>query len=214
MRQVTGLVVGLALVLGLIVSTQASAAATVVKFQGDFAYASFDSRDGCIGTAAFVDAYKSKSKSSYPPPTKDEYAFAYVEVWQWDNCTHTPIFDSVASAPISWNALNVSGNARSAKLKTALSATDYVTGQTRRIDIDLTWKAEGAAYPYKDSFHNQSPSTIVNIQIKNALAYGTATGRIAVDGVNYTLYPSVGAAAQTYANGTVTITRKQAYPSP
>ena len=208
MRRMIGLVLGLALVLGLIVSTQASAAATVTKFQGDFAYALFDSRDSCIGTAAYVDAYKSKSMSSYPPASKDGYAFAYVEVWQWDSCTHTPIFDSVAYAPISWNALNVTANARSAKLKTALSAHDNITGQTRRIDVDLTWKVEGDAYPYKDSFHNQSPSTIVNVQIKNALAYGTATGRIAVDKVNYTLYRSVSAAAQTNATGTVTITKK------
>ncbi len=177
----------------------ASGTTFVFRFHGLSAQADFDnlSPDGCIDTFVFVDG----SQNTVHNQTSSE---ADVAIGQFDNCTNTQLLGA-SGFTLNPN-FQIDKKLLSASLNTTISVTDFVSGNTFDVSVNLSWTSTSAIGHENSSFHLHTKSFTenghFNADFRDAIASGTVSDAM----TNFTPSPSVFAQTMSAKEVDVTIT--------
>jgi hypothetical protein len=197
---VLGAVVAAAVsVAGLLPSGAAAATVASFSFSGLHASASFSSTQGCIETFAYVDAVDGKSKDNLTGHTSS--STTYVDFFAYNYCdgTYDEAFGPAALAP---NAFTVkAGDLGLASLNATVDVFDYYSGQTRMLQVSLTWNANGGPTRSSYSSRYRLPDGTVYLSRSSGVSRPAVVSGTIFDG---TLEYAAGA---SYSNGEIDSTR-------
>lgn len=162
----------------------ASGTTFVFKYHGLSAFADFDnlSPDGCIDTFVFVDGFQTTFN-------KQTVSGADVFIGQFDICTNTQLLGASGST---LNAnFQVGKKLVSASLNTTISVTDFVSGNTFDVSVNLTWTSTSAIAHEISSFHQHTKGFTENGHFNADFRDANASGTVSDGTTNFTPSPSV-----------------------
>ena len=173
---------------------------TVFRFHGLSALAFFDtlSPDGCIETTVSVDG-------SQNTVNNQRTSVADIFINQYDNCTGTILLAAEGStlAP----DFQVRNDLTSAALNTSISVTDFVSGNTFNVSVNMTWTSTSATSHELSTFHLHTPGFTENAHFNADFRTANASGTVSDGTTNFTSSQSVFAQTLSAKTGDVTITR-------
>jgi hypothetical protein len=190
----------------------AAAAASVVKlsFSGQSASATFlfIDADGCLRQAATVSAVDGQSKDELTGHTSSSRG--QVVLSAFNPCDGTSSF-SFGATDLAPDDFTLGPNNSSASLKVTMQVTDLATGQTRPIQVDVTWIATDKGSTTKSTQRYTYPDGTKAVQrLDGVLRQAPATGTI-LDGTFDWTRGTTSQAGQTNISSTktgyLTITR-------
>src|SRR5438876_3618794 len=177
-----------------------SGSTTVFRFHGMSAFAFFDnvSSDGCIDTSVSVDGFQNTVN-------KQTTSGADIFIDQFDLCTNTELLAAEGST---LNAnLQVGKKLVSASLNTTISVTDFVSGNTFDVSVNLTWTSTSAIAHEISSFHFHTKGFTENGHFNADFRDANASGTVSDGMTNFTPSQSVFAQIFSAKEVDVTITR-------
>lgn len=172
------------------VAARANDNVTTLHIKGPLVNAIFSSTDpsGCIQTDMFVTANNQAVRSVEGSGT----GYAAVNLYQYDNCTQTPLLSAVGEqTPLPAGELVVSYQLDRATLSGTILVADDVSGSSFPASIDLTWVGTGPVYRNR-SFSNEllgGRCRVIN-HWKGTGRDAVASGSVLVGGTNYMPAPS------------------------
>ena len=173
------------------------------NFRGPSAVGEFLRIEGCIVTDVFVVATEGRLHDPPGPPTP--VSFADVNLIQFDNCTGTTLLAAFGEATLTDEAFQVNRELTSATLNATIQVTDFITGSTSNVDVDLTWSGAGALLRESERFHFRAPGFILQSRLNATFRDAQALGSVTLGGVNWTPQPSSFAQIASVKQGSVTI---------
>ncbi len=175
----------------------ASGTTTVIRFHGLSAFAFFDNVSGCIDTSVSVDGFQNTIN-------KQTASGADIFIDQFDNCTGTELLAAEGST---LNAnFQIDKKFLSASLDTTISVTDFLSGSTFDVSVNLTWMSTSAIAHESQTFHFHSKAFTENAHINADFRDAVASGTVSDGTTNFTPSPSVFAQTMSAKIVDVTIT--------
>lgn len=148
--RLAALVVGVSVLLPAATAAATGPEIAVENQRGPLVNASFSSPDpsdpsGCVYLEAFVTA-NSDSVHGQSGPTVD--GVAAVSIDRFDYCTGQLLSQALGQADLSSNpgAFVVSNQLDRASLDLTIAVSDFATGATTDVTVDVTWTGTGAVY--------------------------------------------------------------------
>jgi hypothetical protein len=145
-------------------ATAASTSTVHFKFNGQVAFAEFDSVNGCVETFTYVAASQHANSSE-----------ADLFIGQFDTCSQTVL--QFAFGSTSSPALQIASDFSSATLNTTIPVQDPGSGNTFDVSVSLAWTATGPLVQENDKFHYHTAGVIenafYNARERDAQASGT-----------------------------------------
>jgi hypothetical protein len=114
-----------------------ASAASIFKFRGLGANASFSSIEGCIQTN--VDVFTAEATIQVPPGRGSPFSSVNIYISQRDLCNNTQLLLAEGVTDLAEPELQISSKLISATLNTQVSMQDYLTGNVFDVTIDLAW---------------------------------------------------------------------------
>ncbi len=147
-------------------------------FSGSVAQALFNTGgDGtnCVFTS--MNVFVSENVIHNQPGTPTGAPHIFVSVFRYDNCAYTMLEDSFGYT----TGFDYTHDAsmESASVNATVPLTDYVTGTTRNVTLNLVWKGFGNVDSYMDNYEYQTGHTIFRSHFsaddRQAIVTGTLT---------------------------------------
>jgi hypothetical protein len=206
MRRTAKLLVGLVL-LALLTSSLPTPvrAGDTFNLRGPSAFAGFFSPDpsGCVFTDVFVFANDRRLHDPPGPPTT--FSEAFVNIFQFDNCTGTELISAFGSAQLADPAFQITPQLTSATLNTTIEVFDFVSGSTFNVDVALTWTGTGGLIRQSQRSHFRAPGFIQHSRFTGSFRDAQASGSVSLGGTNLTPEPSFFAQLASIKEGSVVI---------
>lgn len=178
----------------------ASGTTTVFRFHGLSAFAFFDnlSSDGCTETTVSVDGFQDTVN-------QQTTSGADIFIEQFNNCTSTELLAAEGST---LNAnFQIGKKLVSASLNTTISVTDFVSGNTFDVSVNLTWTSTSAIAHEISSFHFHTKGFTENFHVNADFRDANASGTVTDGTTNFTPSQSIFAQIMAAKSVDVTITR-------
>jgi hypothetical protein len=158
----------------------------VVKFHGLSAFAFFDnlSPDGCIDTSVSVDGSQN---------TVHKQTSANIFIGQFNLCTDEDLLE--ASGFIDNPDFQIDKKLLSASLNTTISVTDFVSGRTFNVSVNVAWTSTSAIAHENSTFHFHTKGFTENGHFNADFRDANASGTVSDGVTNFT--PSQSVFAQT-----------------
>jgi hypothetical protein len=168
----------------------------VTHYRGSYADAYFSSTDpsGCVVTSVGVYAFSDTGSG----PGADLWIYAF------DNCNNNLMFAGYGFTSLATGDFQTT-RTDSAQLNTTIPLYDYVSGQTVRRSVSLTWSATGQASRSSGNYRYQSPGFTSVSQYSGTFAPAQASGSVSDGTTNYTPVPSTDGSIGSVRNGQVNI---------
>src|SRR5437867_119789 len=174
------------LVLALPLTSQAAESARY-RFRGAFASASFFADDGCVAT--YVDVSATDGRVAAAPGQPELQSGATLSLYQYDYCAGTMLLAGYGFAALDADAFQIN-RLTSATLHTTISIYDEVSDATIPVDVNLGWTGTGATTRESSSYRSRSPDFTYNVRYAATSRTATASGAVALNGVNLTPEPA------------------------
>ncbi len=166
----------------------ASGTTFVFRFHGSSAFAFFDNLSGCIDTSVSVDGFQNTVN-------KQTTSGADIFIDQFNICTSTELLAAEGST---LNAnFQVGKKLVSASLNTTISVTDFVSGNTFDVSVNLTWTSTSAIAHEISSFHFHTKGFTENAHFNADFRDANASGTVSAGTTNFT--PSQSVFAQIFS---------------
>ena len=166
---------------------------TIFRASGQNASAAFTvpdpSNPTCIFMAAYVSANQTTDKN--PPGPGSSETSASVAILKYDACLGGYLVDAYADGAIPDQDFTITPS--SASLKTTLEVTDWVTGASFPVMIDVTWAATGPVERQNRHDHFSSAHNKQLYLLTGAYRPAEATGTVYVGTTNFAPEPSMSA---------------------
>jgi hypothetical protein len=173
-------------------------------FQGMFANAAFSSVDetGCVATDVFVGGMDGNIKMDGQPDATSE---AFVDLLRFDLCTGEQLLAASGFTTLPPDELVIDPALSQATLDTTLVVEDFVSGDTFRVDVSITWTASGEASSQKGISYFKSPDGRIFSFFMGTFLNADASGSVTAMDTNFTPEPSIFAQLANAINGDVSI---------
>ncbi|MDQ3459679.1 MAG: PPC domain-containing protein [Deinococcota bacterium] len=125
------------------------------RYSFNSASAYFSDWDECSYSS--VDVYASKGMSKSGPGSGSRESWMYVDIYRYDFCTDSYSYAS-GHTTLANNAFKVSGNLKSATLKTSVAVYDYSSDETFTVRVNLAWKGAGDLWQEKNRYQERYPN--------------------------------------------------------
>ncbi len=183
-------------------------AAEVMKFQfrGRVAQAVFSTTDGCIATDAFVYAVDGQFKEGGGKPAAQ--VVAGVTVAQFNQCTNELISIAGGFTELDAGAFQIDRKLNTATLNTTVQVTDFETGATFMVDVNLSFVTSGSPTRMRDNFQVRTPGFKVNARYNSTSRAATVTGSVTTPTQTFTSDQVVFAELALVRSGTTVISRE------
>jgi hypothetical protein len=172
------------------------------QFKGQNASASFYQYDDCNSTYVDVYAFDNLTKSAPGAPTSHKEAYLYYSNYNYCNGTGSSGYGSSANASFTTSQLN------SANLNGTFTVTDYLSGNTKTVDVNLTWTGTGDTYRGNYHGHSQGPGYRSNYRSVGASRDAEVSGNVTSNGVNLIANLSSYGSLSSSNSGSLSITKK------
>lgn len=165
----------------------ASGTVSVANLRGPLVNASFSSMDptGCVETDTFVTANRPTDQQLPGRGTTD--GVGGVDIWVYDWCTDTTLFQAFGeTVSLAADEFQVSRQLDWAVLRTTMPATDFDTGETLQVSIDVAFAGTSDIYRNTANSNDRYPGGchVLN-RWKGSGRDASASGSVSVDGSNY-----------------------------
>ena len=183
-------------------------AAEVMRFQfrGRVAQAVFSTTDGCIATDAYVFAVDGQFKESGGKPASQ--VVAGVTVARYNQCTGELLNIADGFTELDAGAFQIDRKLNSATLNTTVQVTDFETGETFSVNVDLSFVTGGSPTRTRDNFQIRTPSFKVNSRYNSTSRAATVTGSVTTPTQTFSPDQIVFAELALVCSGTTFITTK------
>jgi hypothetical protein len=164
-------------------SSVAHADVVVDHFQvrGEGVFADWDYTQGGVTTHVSVLAGKNKTRTTRGPETTP---FLFVEISK-QRAGEAPFFSGSAfTEDFQFSFARSLATAR--VTATNLTLTDFVSGDTFRVDVNLEWQAVAKTSRTLDVVHDTEGDSLLNFHFLAAHRLASATGSVLVNGVQFT----------------------------
>lgn len=156
-----------------------AATTTRYQFKGQNAYASFYQYDECNSKYISVSAFTSRTKDGPGTPTAQMGVDLYISNYNF--CTG----DSSSGYGSSPNAnFTIDNQLNSATLTGTFPVTDYSSGTTKTVDVNLTWTGTGSSTKGRNNSFSQTPTSIWRYRSNGEYRDAQITGSITLDNSN------------------------------
>jgi hypothetical protein len=189
LRKLVGFLAALMMTMGaIIVPTPAHAATYTYQFnwRGNFAEAEYFAASECLFTNAYVLAVDGRIKIAGSSVQPDRFVYAYIT--QYDVCDGSYRIYADGYASIS-PSFDVDSRFNSAHLSVTMNLFDYLTGTQLPVVYDLAWVGYGSLYSLKQRQEYKAPGVLIKQSLNATQRNATASGSVAVGGVNVTPEP-------------------------
>jgi hypothetical protein len=175
-----------------------------LNFKGLYASAAFSSLDeaGCVATDVFVGAMDGNVKIDGQPDATSE---AFVDLSQFDICTGEQLLAASGNTVLPPEEFVIDPELSQAELNTTLVVDDFVSGQTFRLEVSITWSGSGEAATQKAISSFKSPDGRIFSYFIGTLVDAAASGTVTGMESNFTPEPSVFGQLANVINGEVDI---------
>ena len=166
-------------------------AGDVFKFKGRSASAFFESIDasGCIITGGSV--FVSQQVFHNPPGGGIPSAEVFIDLFQFDFCTDTPLLSASGNAPLAKPDFQVDGTLASAALNATVNMFDFVLSSSFDVTVDLNWTATSSLGHQNSRFNVTFQGCHENLHTNSAFRFAEASGSISDGTTNFTPLPSL-----------------------
>ena len=176
--------------------------APVCTVKGNSAFAEFESFTDCVGTQAFVNV--SDQVSHNPPAAANTSLGVFVGISQFDFCAGTSIKDIFGQS--SDATFTVNGSLDAATLVASIPVTDFDSGATGTITVNLTFQGFGPISQQVDSNHFRTAGFLLNSHFNGDSRAARASGTLSDGVTNFAASPTVFADLAANKGGTLLIT--------
>ncbi|MES1245779.1 MAG: hypothetical protein ABUT39_29500 [Acidobacteriota bacterium] len=193
-------------VIAAVLPSTAHAGSTVQHFKGISATVSFVSFDstGCVGTFADLFVIDELTRT---PGNAEATSRALLSVVQYDTCLNVFLGDLSGSADLPPEAFDTRGKLHGARLAASMEVTDFQTGATVPVSIDLVWTAVGDVVRGSSSFRSVYPNQRISFRQMGSSTMADVAGTLLVGGVERASQPADFGILTENQTGSVTITR-------
>ena len=163
---------------------------TIANLRGPLVNASFTTTDatGCVTTDVFVSA---NAGTQQELPGTDSFAVASVQIYQYDACTDTTLRDATGlTDTLPAGAFQVSKQLDEATLRTAIVASDLVSGASFTVTVDVGWVGVGDVVRNHSNTNEIYPGCHIINRWKGSGRDAVATGTVSDGATNLTPDPS------------------------
>lgn len=141
----------------------------------------------CIFTSANVFVSDNVVHSQPESPTGGPYIF--VSLFRYDNCADTMLEDSFGSA--TGFDYKHDASMESASVNATVPVTDYVTGTTRNLTLNVVWKGFGNVDSFMDNYQFQTGHTVFHSHFSGDNRQAIATGTLTDGTTSYSFGPGL-----------------------
>lgn len=176
MKTIIKLLVVLALALTTFAQHSTASAATVIRSQGSIIYSQLVAYDDCLVIDMSIFAGQSSGPASPGKPDTTQWVSVHME--GEDVCVEEVVLYGDGQAWLSNEDLSVSNTLKSATLHATVPVTDYISGTTFDVSIDLIWTATEPLFRNRSADHIHTPGCTINNQLIEKSRYAEVQGTV------------------------------------
>jgi len=163
-----------------------ASAASMFKFRGLGANASFESVDasGCI--LSRLDVFTAEAMIQSPPGRREPFSSTSIFLSQYNMCTDTQLLAAEGVKDLAEPDLQISSRLQGATLNTTITMFDTLTGNTFDLSVDLSWLGVGPSSRQHSSFHFGDKVCRIISRFKGTFRGAEASGTVSDGVTNFT----------------------------
>lgn len=155
---------------------------TQFRFKGLVALAFFDAIEECILTSVGVRASEGTERDGPGKPGKVSEVDVFLE--QIDTCQDELLLSAEGTTAVSASEFQIDKKLDSARLTKTVELTDFLSGNSFDVSVDLTWTATSSPEVTRNRFYIRTRGGITQEQDKGTFREASAAGTVSSGGAN------------------------------
>jgi hypothetical protein len=135
----------------------------------------------------------------------DATSEAFVDISQFDSCTGEQLLAASGFTILPPDEFVVDQELNQATLNTTVVMDEFITGETFRVEVSLSWSGTGDITTQRGFFYSKSTGVKVVAFFKGTFREGEASGTVSGMVTDFTPEPSIFAQLAEVTNGEMTI---------